>query len=89
MVYLNGPSTDKKRTKREELQAYQDMSGEIEPDLQLPELPNDLAHLVSFYGRLGEFSYQTIQAYMQVTGVKLKRYEIEALRVIDLARGGV
>lgn len=89
MVLLNGPSTDKKRTKREELQAYQDMSGETEPLLQLPVFPSDLAHLVSFYGKIGDFSYQNLFAYQQVTGVHLKRYEIECLRAIDLARSGV
>ena len=89
MVQLNAPSTNGKRTKREELEAYQQMSGEIEPLLQMPEIPLDLSHLVSFYGKIGEFSYQSIQAYQQVTGVRLKRYEIESLRAIDNARSGV
>lgn len=89
MVELNSPSTNGKRTKREELEAYQQMSGEIEPLLQMPELPLSLSHLVSFYGKIGEINYQSIHAYQQVTGVKLKRYEIESLRAIDSARSGV
>lgn len=89
MVLLNGPSTDKKRTKREELQAYQDMSGDTEPLLVIPDIPIDLSHLVSFYNKIGEFSYQSIHAYQQVSGVKLARYEIEGLRAIDAARSGV
>ena len=80
------PTNGKGRTKRDQLKAWERMSGESHPDLNVPEMPFCLSHLVSVYSDLGEFSYQNIHAYQQVTGCKLAQYEIETLKAIERAR---
>jgi len=62
------------------------MSGEDHPDLQIPEMPICLSHLVSLYSELGEFSYTNLHAYQSVTGRKFAMYEIETLKAIERAR---
>jgi len=65
------------------------MSGEDHPELQIPEIPHSLSHLVFLYSELREFSYQNLHAYQSVTGRKFALYEIETLKAIEQARNGV
>ena len=62
------------------------MSGEEHPDLQIPEMPICLSHLVSLFSSIGEFSYSNIDHYQNVTGEKLALYEIETLQAMSKAR---
>lgn len=62
------------------------MSGEIEPMLQIPDMPFSLSHLVSLYSEIGEFSYNNLHAFQSVTGRKFACYEIETLKAIEQAR---
>ena len=65
------------------------MSGELEPMLQVPEIPTELSYLIHLFSKIGESNYQALAAYMSVTGYKFKRYEVEILRAIEQARNGV
>lgn len=62
------------------------MSGEDHPDLIVQPVPAELTHLVSLFMELGEFSYQNLHAYQQVTDIKLQCYEIETLKAIQNAK---
>lgn len=82
-------STNGKRTKREELQAYQDMTGEIEPELDFPQIPPELSHVVSIYNQLGSLNFGEIESYQSVYGVSLKRFEIDAMQAIETTKNKV
>ena len=62
------------------------MSGELEPDLHFDPIPGELDHIMLIYSAIGNPDYQEVLAYQDVTGVKLKEFEIECLRAIEKAR---
>lgn len=79
-------STNGKRTKRQELEAYQDMSGEIEPELDFPAIPPELSHVVPIYNQLGSLHFNELESYQSVYGVTLKRFEIDAMLAIEATK---
>lgn len=85
-LFLALPSTDGKRTKREELEAYEFMSGEDEPALHFDPPPRELAHVIPIYNQLGAVDFKEFEAYQNVTGVRLARYEIDAIQAIENTR---
>lgn len=80
------PSTDGKRTKRAELEAYEAMSGEDESALHFDPPPRELAHVIPIYNQLGGVDFKEFEAYQNVTGVRLARYEIDAIQAIESTR---
>ena len=80
------PTNKKGRTKRDQLLAWERMSGERHPQLVMPEIPTSLSYLVALYSDIGEFSYVNLHAYQSVTGRKFSMYEIETLKAIEQAR---
>jgi len=80
------PSTNGRRTRREELEAYEFMSGEDEPLLHPEPPPKELEHVIPIYNQLAGVDFKEFEAYQNVTGVKLARYEIDAIQAIDNVR---
>ena len=85
-MFLASRSTDGKRTKREELEAYEFMSGEDEPALHFDPPPKELAHVIPIYNQLGGVDFKEFEAYQNVTGIRLARYEIDAIQAIENTR---
>lgn len=88
MFKLSRPSSGKSGTIKDELMAIAKMTGEIPPELDYPEPPLELRHLIPHYNNLSssDLSYCEIKAYMELSETKLLPYEIQAIKDIDSTR---
>lgn len=74
-------------TRMENAQQVAKQLGRDPVELQLaPELPKECMYLWDIFTKLAGVSYQEIQAYCNVTGERLYKWETDALIGLDRAR---
>ena len=66
------------------LQQVEKTTGETPKDLlETPELRPEHAHAWELFNKLGEYSFQEIDAYSRLTGDHVKPWESEAIMVLS------
>jgi hypothetical protein len=83
--YLLAQIVDRKSgsTRKDELIAMSKMRGRLHPDLEYPALPPIFSPIIHTFNSLSSYSYQEVESYTRMTGIKLDGFDMGLLQDLD------
>jgi len=82
---LNYKDPDTGTSQRKQLEQVWKATGNIPPELELPDLPEEILYLREIFWDLWDsegWSWNELQSYQEIFGIELNGFEIETVRSI-------